>query len=140
MEPVILKVIIGTPIHEIKDYAMERWLKNVSELKYPADFLMVDNSPGLDYVQKVKSYCEKVAISNYKIKHIELPPTQEKHERVARSREIIRQHILARDYDAWCTWACDEVGPVILKCCQLLAVGIVIIAVGIVPLIVVQFV
>lgn len=109
-----MKVLIGTPIHICKDYAMERWLDNVAKLQQetPTDLLLVDNSPGTDYVEKVKEYCEKYGIKNYKIKHIELPPGQEVYERVARSREIIRQEILSKDYDAWFTWECDQIIPV----------------------------
>jgi hypothetical protein len=43
-----MKVLIGTPIHQVKDYSMERWLANVRELRAhtPADLVLVDNSPG----------------------------------------------------------------------------------------------
>lgn len=106
-----MKILIGTPIHESKDYSMERWLENVSKLEYPADLLMVDNSIGPEYVKKVKKYCAKFGITNYKIIHIDLPPEQGKYERVARSREVIRQEFLAKDYDAWFTWECDQIIP-----------------------------
>lgn len=107
-----MKVLIGTPIHVSKDYSMDRWLENVSRQEHPADLLMVDNSPDTEYVEKVKEYCTKHGITNYKIIHLELPPTQEKHERVARSREIIRRYLLERDYDAWFVWECDQIIPV----------------------------
>lgn len=106
-----MKILIGTPIHEVKNYCMERWLQNVSGLTYPADLLMVDNSPGTDYLEKVKSYCKKHGIKKYKLKHLELPPEQKVFERVARSREIIRQEILIFDYDAWFSWECDQIIP-----------------------------
>ena len=108
-----MKILIGTPIHQVKDYSMERWLENVAKLQqeYPADFLMVDNSPGLSYVEKVKEYCAKYGIINYKIEHLELPMEQEVFERVARSREIIRQEVLSKDYDAWFSWECDQLIP-----------------------------
>lgn len=108
-----MKVLIGTPIHQTKDYAMERWLENVSklQLEYPADFLMVDNSSGLDYAEKIKSYCAKYGIKNYKIEHLEFDPQMEKDERISRSREVIRQHILANDYDAWFSWESDQIIP-----------------------------
>jgi len=106
-----MKILIGTPIHICKDYCMERWLENVSKLEYPADFMMVDNSPGLEYVEKVKGYCTKYGIKNYKIEHLELPMEQGVFERVARSREIIRQEVLSHDYDAWFSWECDQLIP-----------------------------
>lgn len=92
---------------------MERWLQNVVELrlKYPADLLLVDNSPGLEYVEKMKGYCAKYGIKNYKIEHIELPQEKVYHEKIARSREIIRQEMLAHDYDAWFTWESDQLIP-----------------------------
>ena len=108
-----MKILIGTPVHISKDYCMERWLKNVAKLthEHPADFLMVDNSPGTGYVEKVKCYCTKYSIKNHRIKHIELPLDQEKFERVARSREVIRQEILSKSYDAWFSWECDQIIP-----------------------------
>ncbi|MBI4033190.1 MAG: hypothetical protein HY377_01620 [Candidatus Blackburnbacteria bacterium] len=106
-----MNVLIGTPIHEAKDYSIERWLQNVSKQEHPADLFLVDNSPGTGYVEKVGMYCAKHGIRNYKIEHLELPPEQEKHERIARSREIIRQYILDHDYDAWFAWECDQIIP-----------------------------
>src|SRR3990172_13367128 len=100
------KALIGTPIHECKDYSIQRWLQNVAKLqaKSPADLLLVDNSPGFDYVEKVKGYCKKYKIKNYKIKHLEINQNQPVPERIGRSREIVRQEILANDYGAWFSW------------------------------------
>lgn len=106
-----MKILIATPIHESKDYATKKWLENVSRFEYPADFLIVDNSPGLDYVKKINGYCTKYGIKNYTIKHLELPPNQERFERIARSREIIRQEFLANNYDAWFSWESDIIIP-----------------------------
>lgn len=116
-----MKILIGTPIHQLKDYCMERWLKNVNELRkvYPCDLLMVDNSPGVDYVEKVKRYCQKFGLKNYQIENFQIAQGEEVnksvdeqiHERVARSQEIIRQFVLSRDYDAWFSWECDQIIP-----------------------------
>src|SRR3990167_4343704 len=106
-----MKILIGTPIHQVKDYSMERWLENVSRLEYPADFLMVDNSTGLDYVEKVKGYCQKYGIKNYQIKHVEFDPSMIPDEKIERSEELIRQEVLARGYDAWFSWECDQIVP-----------------------------
>lgn len=107
-----MNVLIGTPIHETKDYAMKRWLGNVSKLTHPANLFMIDNSHNTHYVEKVKTYCSQYNITNYTISHIELSPEQEVYERVARSREIIRQKILLDNYDSWFSWECDQLIPV----------------------------
>ncbi len=91
---------------------MERWLENVSKLEYPADLLLVDNSPGTEYVETVKGYCTKYGITNYKIEHLEINQEQGAGERIGRSREIIRKEFLSKDYDAWFTWECDQILPV----------------------------
>jgi len=107
-----MRVLIGTPIHEVKDYCIERWLKNVSKLthKTPADLLMVDNSTGPAYIKKVRQYCKKHTL-HPKIIHLELPHTQGRYERVARCREAIRQEVLSGGYDAWFSWETDQIIP-----------------------------
>jgi len=99
--PHSMRVLIGAPIHV--DDPIEEWLENVSklQLEYPADLLLVDNSPGLGYVEKVRGYCEKYGVTNYKIKHLDINQNQPVAERIGRSREIIRQEVLSLDYDAW---------------------------------------
>ena len=114
-----MKILIGTPIHECKDYCMEQWLQNVAKSTYPADLFLVDNSPGLGYVEKVKGYCAKYGIKNYKIRHLEISQTpiafdgrdEDVHERVARARGMIEQEILENNYDAWFCWECDQIIP-----------------------------
>lgn len=114
-----MKVLIGTPIHESKDYAMERWLNSVATQKYPANLLLVDNSPGTGYVEKVKGYCHKYGVHDYRILHLDFPPLQgskdeldeQIHERIARSRELIRQEFLAADYDTYFFWENDILIP-----------------------------
>lgn len=106
-----MKVLIGTPIHICKDYCIERWLKNVSKLIYPADFLMVDNSPGLDYLEKVKGYCTKYGVANYKIEHVEIDPAIKGGMRIDVSEETIRRYVLSHNYDVWFSWECDQIIP-----------------------------
>jgi hypothetical protein len=109
-----MRILIGTPIHEIKDYCMERWLKNVAELTKitQAHLVLVDNSPDLSYIEKVKGYLKKYEIKNYQIVHLEINQNQPKAERIGRSREIIRQYLLTKDYDAWFSWESDQIIPV----------------------------
>lgn len=106
-----MKILIGTPVHECKDYCMERWLANVSKLEYPADLLMVDNSPGTDYMERVRAYCVKCGIKNYTIEHLEIGEKLGIDMRIEASQEIIRQYILSYDYDAWFSWECDQIIP-----------------------------
>ncbi len=111
-----MKTLLATPIHECKDYCMEAWLKNVSELLKisPVDILFVDNSPSMEYVQKVKSYCKKFHITNYEIKHIECEQGMkllQKCTRIETSQQFIRKYILDNGYDVWFSWECDQIIP-----------------------------
>lgn len=108
-----MRVLIGTPIHQIKDYSMKKWMQNVSKLqrKSPADLLLVDNSPSTDYVEKVTGYCKKYGIKNCTIEHFEIDQGLGPDIRIERSQEIIRQYVLAHDYDAWFSWECDQIIP-----------------------------
>lgn len=113
-----MRVLIGTPIHSSKDYCMEQWLGNVAELTKltPAHLLLVDNSPGMDYVKKVKDYCKKIGIKNYQIKHFEvinaqLDPDKLRNVNVEISQEMIRQTTIKGGYDVWFSWECDQIIP-----------------------------
>lgn len=109
-----MRILIGTPIHQVKDYAMERWMENVAklQLEYPADLLLMDNSSGLDYVEKVKGYCAKYRIRNYEIEHLELDQNKLSSDmRINVAQEVIRRKILSSDYDAWFSWECDQIIP-----------------------------
>lgn len=90
---------------------MERWLQNISKLEYPADLLMVDNSPDLDYIEKAKGYCVKYGITNYKIEHLEISQELSSDMRINVAQEVLRRKILNSDYDAWFSWECDQIIP-----------------------------
>lgn len=117
-----MKILIGTPIHVLKDYSMLQWLENVRELRkvYPCDLLMIDNSPNQDYMEKVAKYCHQLGITDYKLEYFEIAQgdliaksaDEQIHERVARCQEVIRKYILEHDYDAWFAWECDQLIPV----------------------------
>lgn len=106
-----MKVLIGTPIHIDQDHLMEAWLENVSKLEHPAGLLMIDSSPDLNNVKKVKGYCAKYGIKNYEIKHFEYHQENGVDERIGRSREIIRKEVIFHDYDALLSWDCDQLIP-----------------------------
>jgi hypothetical protein len=93
-----MKILIANAVHSSKDYAMEQWLENVAQLQqiYPAH---------------LTTYCKKHKIKNYTVIHLELPQSQGKFERIARSRELIRHAFLDADYDAWFSWESDILIP-----------------------------
>lgn len=111
-----MRILIGTPIHQIKDYAMEKWLKNVARVqkKTPADLLLVDNSPNLDYAKIVEGYCAKYGLNNYKVTHIDFEQGMsdtEREKRIEMAQETIRHEVLSNNYDAWFSWECDQIIP-----------------------------
>lgn len=110
------KILIGTPIHESKDYSMKRWLKNVAALQQitPVDLLLVDNSPHLEYLHTVDSYCQKFGVTNYSIIHLDFPKKggmEAKMIRIEKSHELISQKIIDGNYDVWFSWECDQLIP-----------------------------
>ncbi len=106
-----MRILLGTPIHQSKDYSMERWLESVSNLNYPFDLLMVDNSPSPEYQKKIQEYCKKYGVANYKLVHIDVDPDAVLDEKLSQSREIIRKEVLDKGYDAWFSLECDVIAP-----------------------------
>lgn len=106
-----MRVLIGTPVNEVKDYSMERWFKNVTELKHPAELMLVDNSPNFDYMEKVKKYCQDFGIKKYKLIHLQTEPGIHSDRKVEQAQELIRQEVLMNNHDAWFSWECDQIIP-----------------------------
>jgi len=107
--------LIGTPIHEVKDYSMRRWLKSVSEITTDAEWklFMVDNSANKEWYPKIHEYCKELNFTNYEL--ISLPDMKDgddfEPERLACSREVIREKLLKENYDYFWSWECDIICP-----------------------------
>lgn len=113
-----MRILIGSPVHQIKEYCIERWLHNVQQVRneYPADFLMIDNTEGDTFVEKIQATCEKNKYTKYSIEHFEvvnaqLAPDKARHVNVEISQELLRQATLRGKYDAWFSWECDQIIP-----------------------------
>jgi hypothetical protein len=89
------KILVACPTHEVKDYAMQRWIDNIKSFTYPNfEVLVVDNSPNGEMITK---YGDQVPMIQLDVTDIEdLMVT-----RINRSMELIRQHFLAGDYTHW---------------------------------------
>lgn len=111
-----MKILLATPVHECKDYCMEKWLVNVAALQKitPVDVLLIDNSAGETYMRTLKKYCRLYGISRYVIRHIECQQgmrLQQKCARIEMSQQAIRSYILEQKYDVWFSWECDQIIP-----------------------------
>lgn len=109
-----MKILIGTPIHEIKDYSLKRWLRCVSEIKSDAEchLMMVDNSQNPEWYKKVHDYCKELNFTNYTLIHI--PDMKDgdtwECDRLGFSRQAIVDEVL-KNYDYWWSWECDIIVP-----------------------------
>jgi len=103
------RILIGTPTHICKDYAMKRWMKSVGELSYPVEELfLVDNSPGLEYSEYLKTITPKNIKTT--VVHIDIPYTDPE-ERVGVAREEIRKKVISGGFDWWFSWESDVIAP-----------------------------
>lgn len=111
------KVLIGTPIHEMKNYSIKRWLQNVMAIELDKNdswrLFMVDNSQNKDWQERVKEYCRELNFSEYDL--VSLPDMKDgedfETERLALSREKIRHKLLYENFDYWFSWECDILCP-----------------------------
>lgn len=106
-----MKIFIGTPIRDTKEYSVYEWLDSIRELNYPSFLYMVDNSDMSDFSIKVKEYCKKIGLINYEMNHLDKMIGRENEYRLVYSRESIRNKMLAGNYDYWLSWECDIVLP-----------------------------
>lgn len=90
------KILVACPTHEVKDYAMQRWLDTIKGFTYPNyDILLVDNSPNGEMIAR---YGDQVKMLKLPTEGIEDRMVT----RINRSMEMIRQEFLKGDYKYWC--------------------------------------
>ena len=83
------KVLIGNITFEGKEYVLDRFMKRVKEFTYPNfDFLVIDNSKGMDYFNKIKEY----GVHVIKTEHYE-----DTRENVCKSRNLLVEKFLESD-------------------------------------------
>lgn len=102
-----MKVLIGTPIHECKEYSIKPWLESVKNCEGNWFLYLVDNSPTPDFTERVS---EMIKGMNAEVLHLENMPN-DMEARLAPSREEIRKKFLVGDYDYWFSWECDIIAP-----------------------------
>jgi hypothetical protein len=112
-----MKILIGTPIYEPKDYAIKRWLTSVSQIELNPDdtirLLMVDNSENDKWQDKVREYCRELNFTNYDLVHLSgMKDGQDyEDERLFASRQVIEDTLLNEGYDYFWSWECDILCP-----------------------------
>lgn len=88
-----MKVLVGCPTYENKEYALERYAKAVKALKHDGiqmDILLVDNSKGDDYLKKIKAAGLPV---------VKGPWHEGARDRIIASRNVLREKAVKEDYD-----------------------------------------
>jgi len=97
-----MKILLGCPTAEPKKYCINEWLAGIKALKTPVDVILVDNSPTDDYINELKSYGLTVFKDSSE---------GDLKEKIARSRNIIREYALKNNYDYFFSLEQDVIPP-----------------------------
>ena len=98
------KVLVGCPTSEHKEYCLDKYLEGIKALTYSNfDFLLVDNSEDDRYYNQLKNK----GVNVVRDKYYELA-----RERVAKSRNILREKCLNEGYDYFFSLEQDVVPPI----------------------------
>jgi hypothetical protein len=113
-----MKILIGAPIHESKDYCLRDWIMRLRP--FDADLFLVDNSPDPRHCEKVIGYIHEAGITRASMNWLDIrhdPSADEKRKRaegtyrISLAREEIRKKILEGGYDAWFSLESDVFVP-----------------------------
>jgi len=97
------KILVGCPTSEHKAYCLEEYANAVKNLTYDNyDILLVDNSKGDDYFERIKSLGLPVKKSDY---------CEGAKERIVKSRNLIRDVVLNEGYDYFFSLEQDVIPP-----------------------------
>ena len=97
------RVLVGCPTSYHKEYALEKYIESVKSLSYGNfDFILVDNSEGDNYYNKINKLLVKV---------IKGPYFEGARDRIVASRNILRKYALDNGYDYFLSLEQDVIPP-----------------------------
>ena len=98
-----MKILIGSPTYKGYAYCLQRYLHNIKRLNYDSfDLVLVDNSEDNTYFEYLKRKGVTVIKDSY------VPDVRE---RIAKSRNILRQYALDNHYDYFFSLEQDVLPP-----------------------------
>lgn len=87
-------ILIACPIHQCKEYAIQRWVDNVNSFTYPdVEILLVDNTFGAAFHKRWK---EKIPV-----RHVGVTQTEQPVKRINKSMALIQRVFVNGEYDWW---------------------------------------
>ncbi|MEK6856861.1 MAG: glycosyltransferase family A protein [Nanoarchaeota archaeon] len=97
------RILVGCPTSFHKEYALKQYAESIKSLTYKNhETLLVDNSEGNDYLEKIKSL---------EIPAIKGPYFESARDRIVASRNILRQKVLDENYDYLFSLEQDVIPP-----------------------------
>ncbi len=97
------RVLVGCPTSFHKEYALHQYAEAVKKLTYKNhDVLLVDNSQGNDYLEKINAI---------RIPAIKGPYFESARDRIVASRNILREKVLNENYDYFFSLEQDVIPP-----------------------------
>ena len=86
------KILVAAPTSDIKDYCYNDWKDSIKSLTYPnLDYLIVDNSPGTGYQNKISK--------DFLCFHIEPNPMKSNRIIVYECQNKIRDYVISKNFD-----------------------------------------
>jgi len=107
------KVVAGAPIHACKEYALERYVTSLRELRefsksqFEVELVLVDNTPSEDFYNRRLTSLSDFHIERCVVSHPRFPI----HARIAASQNRIRQRVLTGGFDYWLSVEADVLPP-----------------------------
>lgn len=111
-----MKIAIGTPTHECKEYGVYQWLNSIKYISFSIPYIFIsDNSDTPDFCNRIKTYCLDIGLDAKVVWEPDLIGKEDEYRRMV-SRESVRLQMLTTDFTHWLSWECDIlVDPMALK-------------------------
>ncbi|MBL7147504.1 MAG: hypothetical protein ISS82_01630 [Nanoarchaeota archaeon] len=95
-----MKILVGCPTSEHKDYCLKEYVEAVKKLN--CDVLLIDNSEGEEYYNKIKSLGVNVIKDKY---------YEKARDRIVSSRNLLKERCLKNSYDYLFSLEQDVIPP-----------------------------
>lgn len=109
-----MKILIGGPTYEVKEYCYKPFLRSLHLLeRNGSPIILADNSRTIDFVSKMRAYAKELGMIDFEAIYLNYVGWDDEHQELSlgQAREAVRKRLMEGDFEYWFSVESDVILP-----------------------------